>query len=184
MPPCPVPAACDHSQGVALPNRLTHTAGSINVEFQHNFLSFLARVLRSAGRSVVKNMIQFRSRKTPPYGCKPFVSYSLDQFLILSIHHDFLDHFCLKLQLQVSPCWTQHQQEPNYKVLSDATMVLAQDTWFGRRSDSPVLKFWRRESSPNERDAESSSEPVNHPNCCSFVRLNRYVATQTEVVQN
>ena len=68
MPPWPVPAARDHSQGVALPNRPMHTAGSIIVYFQHNFLSFLARVLRSAGRRVLERMIKFRSGKTeiPP----------------------------------------------------------------------------------------------------------------------
>ena len=34
-------------------------------------------------------------------------------------------------------------------------MVLAQGTFFVRHSDSPTLTFWRREFSPNERDAES-----------------------------
>ena len=66
VPPWPVPAACDHSQGVALPNRLTHTAGSIIENFQHNFLYFLARVLRSAGRSVLERMIKLGSTKTHP----------------------------------------------------------------------------------------------------------------------
>ena len=66
------------------------------------------------GVSMWKKMIEFRSRTAlPPYGWMLFLSYSLDQFLMLSIHHDFLDHLCswiatfainfVKLRLQVSP---------------------------------------------------------------------------------
>ena len=57
VPPWPVPAACDHSKGSALTNRLTHTAGSIIVNFQHKFLYFLARVSRPAGRSVLEGWL-------------------------------------------------------------------------------------------------------------------------------
>ena len=63
------------------------------------------------------------------------VSYSLDQCWILSTHHTPLNHLCscvatlaiklvmLQLQVQVSPFGTQHQQEPNCKLLSGATVV-------------------------------------------------------------
>ena len=74
----------------------------------------LARVFRPRRAYACGKMIEFRSRTAPPpYGWKPFLSHSLNQFLILSIHHDFLDHFCswiatlainfVKLRLQVSP---------------------------------------------------------------------------------
>ena len=80
---------------------------------------------------------------------------------MFSIHHHFLDHFCLC----VMTLWTNSQfcsfvttllttfvhrqrQGPSCTLACGATMVLAQDTWFGRRLDSsPVLTFWRFEFS-------------------------------------
>ena len=47
---------------------------------------FLARVSRPAGRSVLEEMTQFWSRKTGAIGCKPFVSFSLDQVSTTSVH--------------------------------------------------------------------------------------------------
>ena len=62
---------------------------------------------------------------------------SLDEFSILSIRHDH-----------------HHQRQvPNYTSSCGAAMVPAQGTLFVRRSDSPTQTFWRREFSPNERDA-------------------------------
>ena len=66
---------------MALTNRLTHTAGSIIVHFQHIFWYFPARVSRPAGRSVLEEMIKFRSRKTSSLsdvaeaGLRPQVQY-------------------------------------------------------------------------------------------------------------
>ena len=66
-------------------------------------------------RFVMRQIQEFEpppSPLSPPhYGCKPFVSYSLNQFFIWSIPHDFLDHFC--------PCvttlWTTflHSTQPS-----------------------------------------------------------------------
>ena len=160
---------------------------------------------RPAGRSVWKRMIKFRSRKAPPHhGSKPFVT-SLDQFLILSVHHDFLDHFfsCIatlainfvKLRLQFSPNLLQHRQGPNCKLSCGATMVPAQDTWFAHRSDSPVLPFWTLEFSMNDDDVCTQRSPTAKcrtvpnpsrtiPNAAVASDLNRHVATQTEVIHN
>ena len=46
-------------------------------------------------------------------------------------------------------------------------MVLAQGTSFVHHSESPTLKFWRRELSPNERDAESTD--LQQPNVELFL---------------
>ena len=40
-----------------------------------------------------------------------------------------------------------------------AAMVRVQRTLFVHHSDSPTVTFWRREFSPNERDAESINLP-------------------------
>ena len=123
-------------------------------------------------------MIEFRSRTAPPpHGWKPFVPYSLVQFLILSIHHDFLDHFCsciatlaiicVKLRLEVSPYFLQHRQGPNCKLLCGATMVPAQDTWFVHLSDSPVLTIWRLEFPLNEHDV--APKCLQQPNVGLFL---------------
>ena len=95
----------------------------------------LARVLRPAGRSVLNWTMNFKSRKTPTYGCKPFGSNS------------HLVTIC-KIGLAL------HRQVPSYTLSCGAAMVLAQSTLFVHHSDSPILTLWRRECSPNERDAE------------------------------
>ena len=53
VPSWPAPAACDHSQAVALTNRLTHQVPST---YTHNGFpcTSLARVLRPAGRKRVE----------------------------------------------------------------------------------------------------------------------------------
>ena len=53
----------------------------------------------------------------------------------------------------------QQRQGPSCTLSCGATMVLAQDTWF-RRSDSPVLTFWRLEFSLNEHVVPTSLQQL------------------------
>ena len=161
MPPCPVLAACDHSQGVALLNRLTHTASSIIVHLQHDSLHFLARVSRPAGRSVLKRIIKFRRRKTPPYGCKPFGSYS----------HLVISKIGLVVRLFES-ITTLNREVPNCTLSCGPTVVPAQDSWFVHRSDSPVLTFWKLEFSLNEHGVAPTS--LQQPKCRTLPNPGRW----------
>ena len=109
-------------------------------------------------------MIQFRSRKTPPTAasrsfptlwtnfefCQPITALSITFVHASRPLQSILRSFSFGYRL---PCTLpQHQQEPNCKLLCGAKVVLAQGTWFGRRSDSPVLTFGRLEFSLNEHD--------------------------------
>ena len=117
---------------------------------------------------------------------------SLDEFSILFIRHDPLDYFspCVTIlwtkctssrrpsMLTVSRGWLNritsggctpfaqvphHQRQvPSCTLSCGATVVLAQDAWFGRRSDSPVLTLSRLEFSLNEHGVAPTD--VKQPN--------------------
>ena len=131
---------CMRSQpkGWHVPNRLTH-APSFIIAFSTVHDGYTsARLLRPAG-----------SRTTPPHGCKSIGSYS--HLVTIS-----------KIALLVRLLWSMtllHRQAPKYMLSHGAAMVLVRCTLFAHHSDSPTLTLWRREFSPNERDAESMNLP-------------------------
>ena len=61
----------------------------------------------------------------------------------------------------------RQRQGPSCTLSCGATMVLDQDTWFGRRSDSPVLTFWRLEFSLNEHGVAPTG--LQQPNVGLFL---------------
>ena len=86
----------------------------------------------------------------------------------------------------ITTCHHQ-RQGPNYTFSCSAAVVLAQDTWFVHRSDSPVLTFWKLEFSPNERGVAPTSlrqpnvglfpiRAADHPDCCGCFRFNCHMA--------
>ena len=96
----------------------------------------------------------------------------LDEFSILSIHHNPLDHFCPciacseRVEIDAS---TQHhptafittchhqRQGQNYTFSHSAAMVLVRGTLFVHRSDCPVLTFWKLKFSQNEHGVAPTS---------------------------
>ena len=81
------------------------------------------------------------------------------------MHRDPCNHFAkLQLRIQVALYLASTSTgSRNYKLLCGAKVVLAQGTWFGRRSDSPILTFWRLELSLNEHDVlpKDLQQPVS-----------------------
>ena len=59
-----------------------------------------------------------------------------------------------------------HRHVPNYTLSYGVVMVLVQDTWFVRRSDSPVLTLWKLEYSLNEHGVAPTS--LQEPNVGLF----------------
>ena len=152
-------------------------------------------------------MIEFRSRTAPPpYGWKPFVPYSLDHFFILSIHHDFLDHFCSCIAtlaiifceasvtgfpvLSSTPTGTQLQafvwrnNGSGPRSLACASLGFYSPEILETRIPPSTNMMLHPKISNSQMLDFSEPEPVNHPDCCSGVRLNRHVATHAEVIQN
>ena len=119
-----------------------------------------------------------------------FVNSFFDQFYSCVMFHWTNFQFCPFIN-KAPPNGIHHDlpscidQVPNYTLSCGVVMVLAQYTWFGHRSDSPVLTFWKLEQVSNSQMLDfSQPEPVDNSNCCGRVIFNSHMPRHTEVVQN
>ena len=89
----------------------------------------------------------FSITQLSPYGCKTFDSYS---HLVTIGKIGFFVRLLRSIILL-------RRQARNYSLLHGAAMVMVRSSLFVHHSDSSTPTFWRRDFSPNERDAESVS---------------------------